>query len=284
MVYLFWGPLKDPNVWAPPAYTLQAYLHDAVRGILYNLGIGGAAIVIIALAMSLASRVKDRLLLWIPSVGFVIIIVLISGYMPHYFLSPFNVAVALPVAATLAFVGKKWSSKASPSAQGLLVSLVAALCLINLWTANIAWVSVYFSSSSLVEDYCLRNLNRRELIHTANFWIRQEGAERLSYLGFNIDDRPLGALMARPELMPDVILIPERQAVWLEQFKQRPARDAMLAESGFNYRDFPGFQALGYRMVHTWEPQFPRLLDHPWIRSLYAERSSRIFVYRKLVQ
>jgi hypothetical protein len=283
MVEWLWGPGKDPAVWAPPDYTWQAYLHDAVRGALYNLGIGGAAIVVIALAISLVSPVKDRLLLWIPSVGFIIIIIMIAWYMPNYFLSPFNVAVALPVAGALAFAGNTLSLKASHSARAVAVTLVAALCLINMGVANIAWVSPYLSSSSLVEDYCVRNLDRRELIHAANFWVRQDGADRLSYLGFNVDDRPLGDLMARPERMPDVILIGENQAVWLDQFKQRPARDAMMAASGFNYRDFPGFKALGYRMIHTVTPQIPRWLDLPGIRDLYAVRGSRILVYRRNV-
>jgi hypothetical protein len=102
MVEWLWGAGKDPAVWAPPGYTWQAYLHDAVRGALCNLGIGGAVIVVIALTISLISPVKDRLLLWSPSAGFVLIVIITAGYMPSYFLSPSNVAVVLPVAGALA--------------------------------------------------------------------------------------------------------------------------------------------------------------------------------------
>jgi hypothetical protein len=281
MIEWLWGPGKDPAVWASPGYTWQAYLHDAVRGALYNLGIGGAVIVVIALTISLVSPVKDRLLLWIPSAGFVLIVIMTSGYMPNYFLSPFNVAVALPVAGALAFTGRAWYSKASLPARAVGVTLAVALCLINMWLANIAWVSRYLSNSSLVEDYCVRDLNRRELIHTANLWVRQDGADRLSYLGFNVDDRPLGELMTGPERMPDVILIGEEYAVWIEQCKQRPARAAMLAASGFDYRDFPGFEALGYRMAHVVNPRIPRWLDLPGVQHLYMAGGPRILVYRR---
>ncbi len=283
MVEWLWGPGKDPAVWAPPGYTWPAYLQDTLRSALYNLGFGGAAIVVIALAISLVWPVKDRLLLWIPSVGFVTIVVMTAGYMPNYFLSPFNVAVALPVASALAFAQKHWLSKASRPARGVVATFIAALCLINMGLANVAWVRPNRETSAVVEDYCVHNLDRRELIHTANFWVRQEGADRLSYLGFNVDDRPLGELMARPERMPDVILIGETHAAWLDQFKQRPARDAMLAATGFNYRDFPGFPALGYRMVHVVNPPIPRWLDLPVVRDLYAPEGSRILVYRRNV-
>ena len=32
------GPGKDPAVWAPPGYTLRAYLRDEGRGLLFDLG------------------------------------------------------------------------------------------------------------------------------------------------------------------------------------------------------------------------------------------------------
>ena len=282
MVEWLWGPGKDPAVWAPPGYTLRAYLLDTAGSLLHNLGIGGAAIVVIALAIALAAPVKDRLLTWAPPVGFVVLVVMTAGYMPSYFLIPFNVAVALPVAAALAFAGKAWILDARPSARALVVATVSALCLINMGGANIAWIHPYLASSALVEDYCVRNLDRRERIHTANFWVRQQGADRLSYLGFNVDDRPLGELMARPEHMPDVILISKEQADWLDQFKQRPARDAMMAASGFNYRDFPGFEALGYQMVQIVSPRLPRWLDRPVVRDLFAAGSARLLVYRRI--
>jgi len=281
MLEWLWGPGKDPAVWAPPGYTWQAYLTDAFRGGLYNLGLGGAAIVLIALMISLVSPIRNRFLQWIPSLGFLILVIIMAGYMPNYFLSPFNVAVVLPVASALAFIGKTRLWNASRPARVGVVSLIAALCVINLGVANVAWVSPGLSSTSLVEDYCVRNLDRRELIHTANFWSRQHGADRLSYLGFNVDDRALGELMARPERMPDVVLISDIQEQWIEQFKQRPARDAMMEPSGFNYRDFPGFEALGYRLAHIVSPTFPRWFDLPGVRALYATGISRVLVYRR---
>ena len=276
-----WGPGKDPAVWASPDYTVPAYLRDALEGVLDNLGIGGAAIVVIALAITVVARVENRLLLWVPAVGFATIVILSAGYVPDRFFSPFNVAVALPVAGTLAYAATRWDFSSHPARRWGL-TLVTVLCLINAWTANCAWIGASLSPPSLVEAYCVLHVSRRDLIHTANLWVRQPGADRLSYLGFDVDDRPLGEIMARPRRMPDVILISQQRLTWLEEFKRRPARDAMMGASGYHYREFPGFEALGYRMAAVLTPQVPCLLDLSWVRGLCGRPGSSVLVFRRV--
>ena len=109
-LWLF-GPGKDPNVWAPPWYTLGAYLLDAWWCLVLNVGPGGIAAVAVAAAISLVAPVNHRLMIWLPSVGFLGIVLLTAGYMPDYFLSPLALTLPLPVAAALAYGERHWLSK-----------------------------------------------------------------------------------------------------------------------------------------------------------------------------
>ncbi|HXJ84535.1 MAG TPA: hypothetical protein VMS64_38330 [Candidatus Methylomirabilis sp.] len=276
------GPGKDPAVWAPPNYSTPAYLRDALADVLGNLGIGGVAIVAITLLITLVAPVRNRLLLWVPAAGFAMIVIVSAGYLPDYFFSPLNVAVALPVAVALAYAGAAWAPRASSAVRGAALAFVSVLCLINAWTATSVWARASLSVPSLVERYCRLHVSPRELIHTANLWVRQPGAHRLSYLGFDVDDRPLGEIMAHPPRMPDVILISRPSLAWLEDFKLRPARDAMMGATGYRYKDFPGFGALGYRIVAVVEPRVPRLLDFPWVRDLCTRPGSSLLVFRRV--
>jgi hypothetical protein len=280
MVGWLWGAGKDPAVWAPPGYTWPAYLRDILHAMLRNLGIGGAAIVATALAISLVAPVKSRLYLWLPALGFLTAVILTAGYMPTYFLIPLNVALVLPVAASLASVQTSGYLRTRVR-RAFAFTIVVLLCLVNAWLACSIAIRASLSPCCLIEDYCVRHLDRRELIHTANLWVRQRGADRLSYLGFNIDDRPLGELMDPAQPKPDVVLINQALEVWLNDFKRRPARDALVAESGYSYQTFPGFEALGYRRTAVVEPQIPRLLDFPWVREFCAAPGGRILVYRR---
>jgi hypothetical protein len=137
----FWlsGPGKDPDVWAPPGYTLSAYLWDAFVGLFFNLGPGGMAIVAVALAISVLAPVKHRLLAWLPTLGFLVIVVLTAGYMPNYFLGPLNVTLALPVAAILASAERRWVEASSPAIRAAVAVSIAVLCLANAWHANLTW-------------------------------------------------------------------------------------------------------------------------------------------------
>jgi hypothetical protein len=113
--------------------------------------------------------------------------------------------------------------------------------------------------------------------------VRQSGAHRLSYLGFNVDDRPLGAINARPEVMPDVILISEELTGWLNDFKNRPVRNEVFKTTGYSYDTFEGFEPLGYRRVDTVRAKSSWRTRPPWIADdrLFEPR---VFVYRKNFQ
>ena len=92
----------------------------------------------------------------------------------------------------------------------MVLFLILGCCLANAWQGNLAWARTSTGGAALMEDYCKQHVGKSELIHTGNLFVRQSGSDRLSYLGFNVDDRPLGALMERPERMPDVILFTAR--------------------------------------------------------------------------
>jgi hypothetical protein len=103
----------------------------------------------------------------------------------------------------------------------------------------------------------------------------------LSYLGFNVDDRPLAALMDRPEPMPDVILLTSGHLTWMADLKNRPARTKMLEDTGYSYDRFPDLESLGYRHVEKVVSDRSWLLTVPWIPPTHQPGYTELHVFRK---
>jgi hypothetical protein len=274
------GPGMDSRVWAPPGYTFLAKVRDAVQYAVDNLGIGAIPLVAASLIMTAARGIKSHILLWFPAIGFATFVIATTGYVPDYFLSPFNVAVVLPVAVTLAQAERSYLER-SPRVRFGFAAVVIVACLMNAWAAGAVWVRASLLPAALEEKYCVEHVSPRELIHTSNLWARQPGADRLSFLGFDVDDRPLGDVMMQKGRDPDVILISREELTWLAEFKMKPARDAMLVPTGYHYRDFPGFESRGYRIEAVIERHVPRLFDMPWLRDLCLRSTSDIVVFRR---
>jgi hypothetical protein len=272
------GPGKDPEVWAPPGYTTWEYLLDVGRGLLQNFDAGGLAVFALAMVVSAVCSVRNRLMFWLPTVGFLVAVILTAGYMPAYFLTPVNLTATLPVAACFAYLGRAqlpWL----PRRSGVVVLILLAG--FNLWGANAAWARPRTRSPFTSERYCLSSVNKNDLVFLELLWVRQPGIHRLTYLGFNVDDRPLGELMSRPERMPDVIIYSREGLIWLADFDKRPARNAAFEETGFSYIRFSGFEPLGYRLTEVVSPRLPWPIDSrvfPW----YAVRKiDDLMIYRR---
>ena len=275
------GAGKDPNVWAPSSYSTWYYARDVGASLVSNLGPGGLAIIAAAGLISFFAGFPHRILAWLPSVGFFVYVVGTAGYMPNYFLLPLNITLALPVALALADAERSWIRNRNVTGAALAVALpIAALCLLNVWQLNLVWTRAYAAPYRLEEEYCKGHVGRTELIHLANLWVRQSGADRLSYLGYNVDDRPLGEIMGRPERMPDVILVSDELQGWLEDFKNRPARDESFRATGYSYSRFEGFAPLGYRLVDTLRGASVWGRRPPWI-PIQRGFTPRVFVYRR---
>lgn len=276
------GPGKDPAVWARPGYTPAAYLGDTRDALLYNLGPGGAAIALAALGLGLARRPPWLVAAWLPAAGYLVLMILSAGYMPHYFLLPMNVLLVLPVALAFAPVARSWPNWPLAARAAAGSGLAAALAL-NLWAGNMAWAQVGQLNATMIERYCIGHLGRDETVHLANLWVRQPGAHRLAYLGYKVDDRPLGELFDRPADRPDVVLMTREQENWLNDFRLRPRRNAMMAATGFSYDRFGGMDALGYRAADVVRPALPGFLRPPWFPwSWYRVGPHReLVVYRR---
>ncbi len=277
------GAGKDPAVWAAPGYTTADYLLDAGRALLINFDGGGLAILAASALATIALPVRHRLLLWLPTVGFVAVVLATAGYMPAYFLVPANMTAALPVASAFAALGRaSWPKPARAVGLGL----VAVLAAYNAWGGNAAWAVAQTRYSSVLERFCVESVDRgRERIFLGNMIVRQPGFDRLSYLGFEVDDRPLGALLARPEpeRMPDLILVDREHVLWLEDFADRPKRvEMMKQDTGYDYAGFKGYESLGYRLDRVVKPELPPALPsalYPWYR---PPEHADLLVYRRV--
>jgi hypothetical protein len=278
------GP--DAAVWAPPGYTTRDYSRDIISGLMYDLGLGGAAIAMFALAFSLLAPIRNRILLWLPAFSFFTLAVLKLGYMPSYLLLPMNVLLALPVAAALTYARARWFTACPVSVQIMVGALIGVLCAVNAWAANYSWALSRCTCEALEERYVRSFVGKHELVSLGNIWVTPKGASRLSHLGYNIDNRSLMQLMSLPNPMPDVVLIHNKGLAWLEDVKRLPARNRMLTDGGGFYVEFPGYEALGYVLVDRYTPKLEWPLNMPgiprWVRMWYpTPENAAILVYRK---
>jgi hypothetical protein len=279
----FWmaGPGKDPAVWARPNLSTAGYLGDAANYFLFNLGPGGSAVIIGALILSLFYRSRQMLAAWIPLLGYLAFMVGTAGYMQRYFLLPATVLAGLPVALQIAAVQRSGGPLLRSVAAPVVLLMIGA----NLWAANMSWAQARELAPWMIEHYAANHILPGESIHLANPWKEREGTARMSYLGYHVDDRPLGELMKQPENLPDVILVSRDWENWLRDFKNRPARNQYYESTGYNYSSFDGMEALGYRLVDTVHPQIPFFFDPPWIPwpPYRLTPSQDLLVYRRAV-
>jgi hypothetical protein len=278
--YWLHGPGKDPAVWATATYTWSEYLKDVVSGILFNLGPGGSLALIAALAGSLFYRSKTIVSAWVPVVGYLGLLIAMAGYMPRYFLLPLTVLAALPVGLLLARAEQALASQPQLRA-GATASLILVIVL-NLWGANMAWAQVRQTTPWMVEHYA-PNIAKNKSVSLAYPWKVAAGSSRLSFLGYRVDDRPLGALMEHPSDLPDVILISREWENWMLDFKNRPARNKLYETGGYSYAAFQGVGSLGYGLVKVVHPQMPFFLGTsfvPW-PSYRIPESRDLLVYER---
>ena len=122
--------------------------------------------------------------------------------MPRYFLVPLNVTLVSPVAAALAYADRHWFAGRSSTVRTAVAVPIVALGLLNVGMSQVAWARAYYSPVALEARDCKRHVDKAELIHTGNLHVRQSGADRLSYLGFHVDDRPLAPCLTLPKGCP----------------------------------------------------------------------------------
>ncbi len=284
MKYWLVGEGKDPAIWAPSNYTSMAYLREALEGLLLNFGYGGLAIVCLSLLVLAVFPVKHRILLVLPSLGFLSSILLTAGYMPAYFLSPLNVTLTLPVASMLAFADQRWFACGSRLMRTVVTAMMVVLCTSNILNGNFAWFFLYCRPDWSTEQYCLRSVGRNELIHTGSFNEINPNSHRLEYLGFHVNERSLFSMLVNREEMPSLIILPKQGKKWLDQFAERPMRAKLVSSTlGITVNRLPDLETIGYRLVETLRPEVPRLLQSPLVPPPWTNylEGCELLIYRK---
>jgi len=280
----FWtiGAGKDPTVWAASGYTRVQYIHDGIKNILFNLGPGGTLAVSGAILGSFFYRSKALAGAWAPLVVYLAVIFATAGYMPRYFFLPVTILAALPVALVLAGLELSWATR-----PPLRIAVAALLCIavgLNLWDANIAWAQARQRPEWMIE-YAAQGIPKAQSINLANPWRVAAGSSRLAYLGYRVDDRPLGALMQHPGDLPDYVLISRVWENWMLDFKRRPARNDLYNQTGYSYASFEGIRPLGYELVKTLHPPVPGFLQPAlalWPPNITEDVTNDLLVYRRL--
>jgi hypothetical protein len=278
------GPLKDPAVWAPPTQTTHAYLMASWAAILRALGYSGTALLAAAALCTVVLRPRHALLLWLPLISHVVIVILTAGYMPDYFMIPLGPLAVLPLVCcgTDAF-NRLAASRLRVPCGVAAGSLALLLCAVSL-CGCVASIRTRLAANydEMIEDYLATHAPPDGSVYPFTLYRRNSGSSRLSYLGYHVDDRPLYEIMESGNPSPDVIFVPLETVLWMGQFEERPARALMyLDETGFDYRQFHGFESLGYELADEICPTMPC----DWMTACAPECGElldrRLCVYRK---
>jgi hypothetical protein len=255
MDLVFFGSLKDPDVWGHG--PLSSYAGETLLSMLRALGYVGSSIVLTGGIISFASADRRIALAWLPLLGFVAIVFATAGYMPTRFMLPTAVLAVLPVAAILAvhrtaivdYSTQHWSRHAL---LALLLIVLATECLSGVAAG---WADLRLNGEATIERYVSQG-SPDVTVYPVTLWTRNPGSSRLSYLGYDVDDRPLWQIADTRSDPPELIFIVRLTLQFLEDFHQYPARAALWQEgTGFDYRSFPGFEQMGYSLAARLEPE-----------------------------
>jgi hypothetical protein len=257
--YWMSGPGKDPGVWSRPGYSWADYLRDTGNALLFNWGPGGTLAVLGSAVLSLRFRSRLFFAAWVPLLGYVGLMLVSAGYVQRYFLLPASVLSVLPVAMAFARAGTERPWSAPMRSAAVMVGAVALAA--NLWGANLAWAQVLQGAPWITERYVASHFSKQQVISFAYPWTMPPNSTRLSFLGYRVDERPLGELMKHPPDLPEIVLITREWDDWLKDFKNRPARNAMYLSTGYSYTPYQGMEPLGYRLKEIVHPAMPLFLD-----------------------
>ena len=150
------------------------------------------------------------------------------------------------------------------------------------------YIRAYLASHpyTITERYVTSRRSPAESVYPVTLWPRHPGSTRLAYLGYTIDDRPLFEIMSvPPPNRPRWLLTDSKSALFLDDFKLRPARSTIWEEgTGFDYRAFEGPESLGYQLTERVFPEPPSFCL-PWLVPGLSEllEDKYLLVYRNPV-
>jgi hypothetical protein len=124
-------------------------------------------------------------------------------------------------------------------------------------------------ADAVIEQHVLRNLPRGthlyRLLAGFNF-PTHPGASRLAGLGYDDDPRSIQQIAADKEHRPDWIYALNGTVRYINDAARFPKRAAMFkAESSFDFSQWGGIEALGYRQVKTLRPGLPPWFVFRWM-------------------
>jgi hypothetical protein len=281
MDIVLFGSLKDPEIWGHGA--LSVFTYDVLMSILRELGYVGSIIVLASAIISFASADRRVLLAWLPFLSFVATVFAIADYMPTRFMLPTAVLAVPPVAAILAVhrasIADYWTRYRSRRVPLALVLILITMECVTGVAAS--WADLRLNYEAIIERY-LSTESPDAKVYPVTFYPRNPGSSRLSYLGYDVDDRALWQISDTRADPPDLIFITRLSLQFLEDFHQYPARAAYWQEgTGFDYRNFPGFEQMGYSIADCLEPELGPLAIAAF-QPYTAERltGSDVLVYR----
>ena len=262
MDLVFLGTLKDPSIWADPRQTTLSYLAATGIAVVGTLGFGGTLLLVLAAVLSIWLRPRHALMAWLPFISHVAIVWRSAGYMPEYFMLPLTYLGALVLVVvfgeSVPLLRQRFSS--SLGLKVLAGVGLAALVVDAVGGWGMATATRHASYNYMAERYVVEHVPRETSVGIADFAHRNPGASRLAYLGYEADDRSAGEWAAQRTSLPQVVIADQEWLDWTRDMKLRPARAAATTTewSGFyDYSQFPGFEAMGYRKALTIGPELP---------------------------
>jgi hypothetical protein len=275
----FWlgGPGVSSAIWGHPGQTHVAYAWDIVRGIVENVGPGGAIVVLVAIGASLAAPSLRVCLMALPVASFVLVGLAPLGYVPDYFCTP----AALALTPLVAWALDRMTRHAAGHGRVALVSLLVVCGLCNALYANRAWLDLQWNVYDLAERDAMVRVGRGGHVGIFWPWPRTAGKSRLDVLGIRLDARSGLQLAADRRDLPDLLYVDPALVHWLAEVPQAPERAQMIEiETGFDVRTLPSFEGLGYRLEAVVNPSYPPWFQFGWLPRAQGNNRLGVFVYR----
>ncbi len=265
----FWlvGVGLDPEAWAGRTTEGLSYVIDYAQMIftatIHNLGPGGLVVTGLALLTLLWWRPPRAMMYLLPPISLFMLGLLPIGYAPERFYLPLAVAVTPAVALGLA---ELFGRVPRVSLRRAMVTGALVLLGVNVWWSTYAWLVLPRRAEPLQERLVLGHVPRGDVVFEFTLYKWQNPMTRFSWLGYEVDPRPVAALIEEPETRPEWLYTDNAETQFIDHAKDRPARARMIERStGVNAETWTGIEGLGYEHVATLRPELPRWFPFGWV-------------------